>query len=418
MNTTVEKITTEKEALHAVSLNPDSLTDIPKEFLTKKVCEQAFEQYPYKRILRLIPFELRTFDMVLKGAPDYGSETKEYAHWALPVEWGISDSAFVALVKKGTLPNLKKVTDPNIIASVWLKVLACDVSAIKDQSFPSYVIDLISEIQAIKIAQEGLIQYLPEDKITEIVLQTYQNRFDGNLTTVPEQYLTYEMCKRSVEKNSSQIANVPEDFMSEELCEIAIESSGDRIKLLPEAYKAKFYVMTAKKGYGFEGIPEADRTDKLCAIAVEARGENLEFVPQDKKSYSIVLSAVDKNAGAYAFIPEDLEDDDHEVKIRTLITYFSERHAYKAEDVIEEMLKKFNYASDRAELVVEVMKRRPDLFGQVAECANRNTIFRDAFLRLEVCIEAFNGNKSNTKYVPQSVIQDVFAHYIQLKERK
>jgi len=82
------------------------------------------------------------------------------------------------------------------------------------------------------------------------------------------------------------------------------------------------------------------------------------------------------------------------------------------------MLKKFNYTSDRADLVVEVIKRRPDLFSQVAECANRNTIFKDAFLRMEVCIEAFNGNKSNTKYVPQSVIQDVFAHYIQLKERK
>ena len=40
MNTTVEKITTEKEALNAVSLNPDSLKDIPKEFLTKKVWKQ------------------------------------------------------------------------------------------------------------------------------------------------------------------------------------------------------------------------------------------------------------------------------------------------------------------------------------------------------------------------------------------
>jgi len=122
-NTKLELVT-EADAAHYVSLFHNKLENVPVKLMTQKVCDIAFRLNPYDRTYLYIPEKFRTFKMFFVACPDYGAETKDFAEGQIQAEWGISVSAFVALKKKGTLPNLKKVTDPAIIELCYKKAFS------------------------------------------------------------------------------------------------------------------------------------------------------------------------------------------------------------------------------------------------------------------------------------------------------
>ena len=135
---------TEKEAIKFVTVDAVQIKLLPISLQTKKVCEAAFKAQPYQRTILNLPAEHVTFAMLLRAAPNYGSETKDFANWARTEDFGISQTAFVKLVKKGELPNLNKVTDQEVILLCYKKAFAEDKSLIK--TMPKEIIEKVLNV--------------------------------------------------------------------------------------------------------------------------------------------------------------------------------------------------------------------------------------------------------------------------------
>jgi len=345
MSTTLEEIKTEAEAIHAVGLNPDLISKLPKKLLTKKVCDEAFRAAPYSRTYVYIPEKHRTFAMCLKACSDYGAETKDFAEGQLQPEWGISVSAFVALKKKGKLPNMNKVTDDAIKLICYKKAFANDASIIKliPINFREKVLNKAnvnsvlnctidtggSFSSSLKFVGDELVSLIPEELMTSEKIAYFQEQIESNIGrrdrsvsigVIPQQYMSDKLYELAIEKSASSLSSIPEGRITKKMCEMAVQKDGRVISSVPEIWREDFYLDVVKSGKGLQNIPEEDRTDRLCALAVEAEASQFEYVPEDKKSYMISLQAIDKNAEMAEFIP--LELIDKEMMIRLIVSIF------------------------------------------------------------------------------------------------
>lgn len=345
---TIEKlpITSEAQALKMIKSNPNCFEKIPVKFMTKKVCDEAFKANPYSRTYAYIPEKHRTFAMCLQAAPDYGSETKDFAECQLQPEWGISVSAFVKLKKKGELPHFKKNTPQDVIEICYKKAFA--ENALTLLSMPK---DLIPKIvnkanvnSALHCTESSgrfsstmyfkgcdLVGLIPKNLMTEGKIEYFQEKVKEylenrhvniNVSKIPEEYMTNELYELAISKSASALSYVPEDRITKKMCEISVSKDGRMIDSVPEKWRGDFYVNSVKSGQGLHKIPEEDRTDRLCALAVETSADQYEYVPQDKKSYALSLQAIDNNAQMIEFVPEDQIDE--EMVIRLIISIFRE----------------------------------------------------------------------------------------------
>lgn len=345
----------EKDALHFVSLG-HNLEYVPRKLMTARVCQAAFKQQPYSRTFSYVPEKHRTFEMFLKASPDYGTETRDFAECHLQVEWGISVSAFVALKKKSKLPHFKNNTPKNVIDACYIKAFNEDAGV-----FTSMPKDLIPKIlknplNVNKIVRyspcndsysrsnpwlgAALIKLIPEDKITQAVIEIIQEKLEAAAKEgtryffdVPERYVTNTLYKLFLEKNPNSLDSIPQDRITESMCDIAVKKDGRALKYVPQDWKSKFYVDVVKSGNGLYTIPEEDRTDRLCTLAVEQGVTQFEYVPEDKRTYALCLQAIDKNAEMAEFVP--LQNFDEEMIIRLIISIFRNNweHDYYLNDI-------------------------------------------------------------------------------------
>jgi hypothetical protein len=343
-----DKLTNEAEALHFVSQFNNDLAEVPTKLMTKKVCDAAFKMNPYSRTYVWIPEKHRTFAMCLKAAPDYGAETKDFANGQLQSEWGISVSAFVALKKKGKLPNLKKVTDPEIILVCYKKAFASEAAVIKSmpQNLISKIVNVANINALINATRDNgsfsrrntwigdeLIKYAPKKLMTDGKIKTFEERFISetknshvSIQDIPDEYITDEMLEAYVEKSPTSLEYIPEDRLTKNMCDIAVKKDGRAIKAVPQEWRGDFYNDVVKTGKGLDSIPEEDRSDRLCTLAVETEASEYQHVPQDKKSYALSLAAVDNDAQMIEFVPTELVDD--EMMIRLMISIFRKNYEY------------------------------------------------------------------------------------------
>ena len=338
------ELKTEKDALHFVSQYNNNLENVPVALMTEKVCKAAFKQSPYSRTYSYIPEKHRTFAMFLQAAPDYGSETRDFANCHLQSEWGISVSAVVALKKKGTLPHFQKKAPQEVINVCYTKAFGENPGVIR--TMPKDLIPKIlkNPLNVNKIVGYSpcngsysrsnswrgseLIELIPEVLITPTVIEFIQEMLtreavsgrSGHFFAVKEDYVTDDLYELLLEKSPTSLERIPDNRKTQVMCDIAVKKDGRAIKAVPQEWKSEFYVDAVKSGKGLYEIPEEDRTDRLCTLAVEKEASQFQYVPQDKKTYAISLQAVDANAEMIEFVPTELVDE--EMITRLIISIF------------------------------------------------------------------------------------------------
>lgn len=441
MSTSEKTITTEKEAIHAVGLNPDLISKLPKNLLTEEVCKTAFKAAPYERTYAWIPEKFRTFAMALKAAPDYGSNTKDFAEFGLVADWGISVSAFVKLVKKKELPNLSKVKDPEIIEACWRRVFNNDPSAISrmpSEFIEKFVRNIPTVNKIIQYKVDGhsrftrnwaggeLVKFIPEDLMCKETIETLQEELesavkDGNTRqffAVDEQYITNELYEAMLEKSAHSLQYIPESRITNVMCRIAVQKDGSALKYVPERWRETFYLDVVKSGKGLHTIPEEDRTDRLCTLAVENSADQYEYVPEDKKSYALSLKAIDGNTQMIKHVPVDQLDE--EMMVRLFSSIFNKNYEYEwylievldhmkeqgqAEPTLTTVYKNYfgdNYGKHKQtelmrDMMQEVIKREPKHYFRLLVHAG-------------VSEERFNGKK--TEWIPYFKDVPTFDHAV------
>lgn len=376
MSTTKEKtITTEAEAIKLLKKDHGYLRDIPYKLRTKKVCDLAYKQWKSTNTVENIPLEHRTFTQVYRTADSYGKYTGESAD-LLNEEWGISRSGFIALVKKGTMPNMKKVPEKykeeielicfrkafnengrimeRMPENVIRKLFTGNLERIIEKNGP------IRNYSSSWIGDE-LIGLVPEDMVTKDDIKLLQKKIKEQLSQeksrglgrggkcfigrIPEQYVTDELYELALDRDPSDLRDIPKERITKKMCDIAVSADGNTLKHVPEELKKDYYVKTVKSGKGLHTIPEEDRTEKLCMIAFDKNHDQFKYVPEDKRSYAMCLSAVDDDCRRMKDVP--VEHQDEEMVTRFIMSIF--RKTYKKDHGCERHLTDARYDFDTDE---------------------------------------------------------------------
>jgi hypothetical protein len=457
MSTTVEKITTEKEAIEFVKDNAWHLADVPMHLRTAAVVKTAVSKSSSDGIILSVPRELRTLEMVLNVSGIYSiNEYREFFSRVNNSDWGIATSGLIALVKKGEIPNLSKVSDEKVLLAVYKKAVSKEISNFR--KVPKEIAEKIvtKELAMSLVCETGRNTFygvdnfikLPESlQNDEKVLSKLQEMFIHNIKNVSSfhglkpEHITLDMCKALVEQHPRSLNEVPDEMKTQEICEIAVKKDGSALKYVPSEMKAGFYREVAKTGSGLDGIPEEDRTDAICTIAVEKNPMQLQFVPEDKKSYALCLTAVDGDAEAIDFVPKNKIDEEMVARFITavmtgkykrddsLTDEYRSRSSYGKKAIVQEVFDTFlsdcTTTSDKRDKLGEVLsvviEREPKLYFNLHKvCTNEEDYnsrkFYPFFLRAITFEHAVIAAKKDISIVggfPLEVQKEVWRFYIQ-----
>ncbi len=441
---TTEKTMTEKEAIELVTENGYQLHKVPVELRTKKVVDIAVA---YGTNYEYIPNSMRTISHAIRFAPNYGNEPRDF-HRTYNDNWGISESAFAALIKKGTIPNLKSVP----LDKLEETKLAVFKHAFKKNAYAllETPVELIEKIvtadditkifnaenennrwigvELLALLPESIIEEA-EDEIYKMVLNSFTRRDRSVVVNrLPESIISHEICLISAETRG-YLEEIPVDYRTKEVCKVAVMKNGSSIKDVPAEFRKDFYLDAVMSGRGLSNIPEEDRTDRICTIAVDKNPQEFRYVPVDKRSYTLCMIAVDKNAENFEYVPEENIDNEMIVRFITAVlkknyksefelTYnsgslsiFSKAFSY----ITKEGMRRTEEMEAKENIMFEVFKRDPSLFPEFVNKQNERSQFLEfhGLLNMALCMIAVKGDTKNVSSIPYEFSQRVWKEYVQ-----
>jgi hypothetical protein len=107
------------------------------------------------------------------------------------------------------------------------------------------------------------LQFVPEDKKTDIIIGLAVHNNAYALRYVPEDKMTNEIIKFAIKKDSYVLLYVPKNKLTDEIIKFAVETDGRAL----------------------EYIPDDRKTEEIIKIAVQQNRLALEFAPKNKMSY-------------------------------------------------------------------------------------------------------------------------------------
>jgi len=441
---TTEKTMTEKEAIALVTENGYQLQKVPVELRTKKVVDIAVA---YGTNYQYIPNSMRTISLAIRFAPDFGNDPRDF-YRTYNDNWGISESAFVALIKKGTIPNLKNVPADKLEETN----LAVFKQAFKKNAYalletPTELIEKIVTVDDVRRVfntenENGkwigveLIALLPESiieeaysEIYEMVMKAFDNRHRSVIVNkLPKSIISQEICLKSADTRG-YLSEIPEEYRTKEVCKVAVMKNGSSIKDVPAEFKKDFYLDAAMTGRGLSSIPEEDRTDRLCAIAVDKNPREFQYVPVDKRSYALCMIAVEQLSENFEHVPE--ENVDNEMLIRFITSVLKKR--YKSEFEItynsgslsifskafsyiaKEGMRRTEEMEAKEEIMFQVITRDPSVFPEFVKQQYDRSSFQEfqGLLNMTLCMAAVKGDSKNVSSIPQAFSERVWKEYVQ-----
>ena len=443
---TTEKTMTEKEAIALVTENGYQLQKVPVELRTKKVVDIAVA---YGTNYQYIPNSMRTISLAIRFAPAFGNDPRDF-YRTYNDNWGISESAFVALIKKGTIPNLKNVPADKLEETklaVFKHAFKVDAHSLVDM--PTDLVEKIVTVDDVRrvfnTIENGkwigveLISLLPEHiieeadrEIYEMVMDSFNNRHRSVIVKkLPKSIISQEICLRSVGAGG-YLSEIPEEYRTKEICKLAVMKNGSSIKDVPAEFKKDFYLDAAMTGRGLSSIPEEDRTDRLCAIAVDKNSEEFRYVPTEKRSYTLSMIAVDKNAENLEFVTD--ENIDSEMIIRFVIAVLKKNYTsdYALREgkysengktspldkafshIVKEGMRRTEEMEAKESIMFEVLRREPSVFPEfVKQSSDRGFTQFEGLLNMTLCMVAVKGDKKNVASIPHAFHERVWNEYIQ-----
>lgn len=439
---TTEKLMTEKEAIALVTESGYQLHKVPTELRTKKVVDIAVA---YGTNYEYIPNSMRTISQAIRFAPDYGNEPRDF-HRTYNDNWGISESAFAALIKKGTIPSLKNVSADKLEETklaVFQHAFKKNASSLLE--IPTEFIEKIvtaKDVRRIFNSEDEndnwvgfkLISLLPKaiieqtvDEIEELILNALDSsRMSLNVSNSP--VITYAICLKSA-TTRGYLSEIPVEYRTQDICKLAVMKNGSSIKDVPEGFRKDFYLDAVMTGRGLSSIPEEDRTERFCAIAVEKNPQEFQYVPVGKRSYTLCMIAVDKNAENFDHVPD--EHIDNEMLIRFIIAVLKKNYKSEFELTFRSgslsiFSKAFSFITKDAvrhteimeakeSIMFEVFRREPSLFPEFVKKQSERTEYLEFqnLINMSLCMIAVKGDSKNVSSIPHEFHERVWREYVQ-----
>jgi hypothetical protein len=458
---TKEKLTYEQH-MKLIKEDGDHIKNVPVSMVDQKMVKAARKAYAN---VSLIPDKFVTFQMVLNDAPSYSlKDAKEFAYRNLDSKWGISDTAFAQLSVKAKMPSMKKVPEQyrdHVEFAVFNKLFGHRGDFIlkmpekvlekmkKKDGFFRRAFNSTYHVSTSRFGSDTWIGYrvlalFTEDELTQEDIDFAHDELKSNvergnrvdLAVVPEFFITDDLYIAWVNNNGKNLQHIPEDSKTLSICKAAVEKDGDALRYVPEQYKKDFYADAVRNG-GLGSIPEEDRTDKLCTMAVEIDPKEIRSVPEEKRTYAICLMAVDANAEMLEFVPQ--ENRDEEMAMRFFISVLKKNYNYdfsitrdwreegkkplihEAFDIVVDF-ENTRYSHDirekKEEFMQKLIKREPSCFPMLVNKSQNGQGWPmlENLVTLEICVEAFKGDKDNISSIPKNHLIRMVSDYIDLRD--
>ena len=365
-----------------------------------------------------------SFEGLIKEAPSYSQkEAKEFADtYCVSSIFGISISAFAALVCKGTIPSFAKVPEEllyDVQLASFKKAFAIRPEVIRDM--PAGIIEVLINEDCNFISKaysssysrgtyndrwigDQVLHLIPREEFAsedvEFIQEDLLKRLEQNsqhykveLTKVPTFLITDEMYILWMGIYGENLQYVPEDRRTLEICKAAVNKSGAALLYVPEEFRKDFYMDAVRSGKGLSSIPELDITESMCAIAVETNVKEFRYVPEELKSYLLCLQAIDKDAELIKEVPTKHIDQEmitrliisilhgrweHDFCLNDVASYMSERG--QKEPVLTTVFDNFFNTQEESierkeqmrELSKEIVKREPTLYFRLLDFSGEN----------------------------------------------
>ena len=175
--------------------------------------------------------------------------------------------------------------------------------------------------EIIKLAVENngnAFQYIPECKISDEIIEFAVEKDYRSLAFVQTETVQFPKDKiltLAVINNGFALQFVPENKMTNIIIELAVQNNGHALYYVPEDKMTNEIIKFAIKNdsYVLLYVPKNKLTDEIIKFAVEIDGSALEYIPDDRKTEEIIKIAVQSNACALQYVPKEklIEFDIH-----------------------------------------------------------------------------------------------------------
>ena len=252
----------------------NDLQYIPKEYITKELCELAVQKNGL--FLNCVPMKLRTQELCKLAVKENGA-----ALGYTPEELKTSELCEIAVQNNGSA--LRYV--------------------------PKHLIT--QELCELAIKENGeALYYVPKEYETKELYELAVKQNGDVLSDVPDELITLELYELAVKQDGRALMHIPKELRTPNLCQLAVQQSRWALQYVPDKYKTpELYKLAVRQdGYAIQYIFNDFLTKELCELAVKQNGNVLGYVPEHLRTLEICELAVKQNARALCYVPGKFKD--------------------------------------------------------------------------------------------------------------
>lgn len=212
--------------IKSLELNIDIIKEIPKQYLTTKVCDKIIEDgYISTEYMSILPAD---YIKKLMSDPSYYYLISEIKEELLTKEFCEN-----AVKKDGSLI----IYVPDKFMSKELALLAFKTNV--------YTIEKIKDkyktrelcIRSLRITTFAALKYVPINLIDQEIcdIAIYYNK--NNIKYIPKKYMKKEIIEKSLDMSGLYLEFIPKDLITKELCDKALEKNPLALEFIPRKYK-------------------------------------------------------------------------------------------------------------------------------------------------------------------------------------
>ena len=236
--------------------------------------EVYLELYKKEKIYRIdeIPKEKRNFDIYV-----YAAQNSRIEYNDIPVEI-TSNRKFWEEVIERNASFIKYAPQDMITPELCQNAIDNSLWNIKNIPVNFITLDMCKAVMAYRDGQKYLLEYIPEEYITDIIPMIYTDNFFGV-------------------KLEKLLECIPEEKRTDIFYIKLLNYEDEGIKHIPEALlqSQEFWNSAVENGfYKFNKVPEEFKTKELCKKAVNENALNFEYVPEnmiDREIYEALIEA-------------------------------------------------------------------------------------------------------------------------------
>ena len=277
------------------------LLTIPEEQITYDMCFSDVSKH--RNVLYLVPLKFRTRELCLLAINESDYLNYEKTIKEIPREIFDKDFALQIISKKPYYELLKLIPKELITEEIVLLVLKNSVNALNFARPEFFTNDFI--LKSIQLDKRSL-KHIPNSYVSKETCIYAVSKTPSMLKYIPKILIDYDICRIAVQKDWKQIRNVPEKYIDKELSDMAFKINIKALKYIPSRFKSIEQYTLAIKKYPdiIVDCPDILLDEKNCLSLIERNWKVIMYLSEDKKTSLVCQAAIKKCTDAIAYIPQ------------------------------------------------------------------------------------------------------------------